>query len=205
MLEINKRGIDIIVNEVRKNKIVGITRDIAKNFPWLCIDQDFNDFFKKVSEKVLNFENFGIQQEECLKFHLNLMATIGCSFLEDENFKWFKDFYEDNDYLPELDFSKKLEEYLAQYKNDVLGTDYLYLKKAINCLSNDYRNLTIKQLYPEKYLYLKNMNYSINESNELDNKIEFVFGKNWNENNFFSTKIKNNNDFLQKLGRNYVG
>lgn len=204
MFIIEDSGMQLIIEETRSYKVVNISRDFYKKFQFFGVEQGFSELNEKIEKKIEKLEKLGISQLDCLKFHLDLMGGIGYSFMEDKNFGWIQEFYDDNDYLPELDFTNKLKDFLYEYQRDVLGENYSFLKSAIKNFLLHYDELRPEEIYKEKFNFLKRKNHFFEIQDNLDSKAEFLFGVNFLKDHFFSKKISTTEELIKILGKYYV-
>lgn len=200
MYEINSIGQNKLTDLVTENNINRIVRVLINNYYWFSVEQDYSQFLNIVKEEIKELGGKGILQESCIIFHLNLFLSLGRNFMKDENYKWVSEFYLLNDYLPELDFSNKLNDHVDEYFKMVIGNNQEYLKNAILKLPL-IQELSIVDIYPEKYKFLKDKGIALNDCGNLNltHKLEFIFGVNFLKKSFFSKKIKDENDFLKKM------
>ncbi|QIO04788.1 hypothetical protein [Acinetobacter shaoyimingii] len=204
MFIIEDSGMQVIIEETRKYKLVNISRDFYKKFQFFQVGQEFCEFNRTVEKKIEKLEKLGITQLDCLRFHLDLMGGIGYSFMEDKNFVWIQEFYDDNDYLPELDFTNKLKDFFNEYQKDVLGGNYIFFKNAIKNFVLHYDQLRPEEIYKEKFNFLKKKNHLFEIQDNLDSKAEFLFGINFLKDHFFSKKISTTEELIKILGKYYV-
>lgn len=200
MFVINSLGQANLSKIVEVNNTHKIARNLIEKFPWLTVAQSYQDFYIRIEKNIEKLNEEQIKQENCIVFHLDLLLSLGINFLNDSNYLWLKEFYEDNDYLPELDFTNKLNDYLDDYFINVIGGNKKYLKKAIKNLSMN-KQKNVKDIYPEKYEFLKSKNVDLRfyDNCSLLNKLEFVFGVSFLKMGFFSKTIINENELLKKM------
>lgn len=200
MFVINSLGQANLSKIVEVNNTHKIARNLIEKFPWLTVAQSYQEFYIRIEKNIEKLNEEQIKQENCIVFHLDLLLSLGINFLNDSNYLWLKKFYEDNDYLPELDFTNKLNDYLDDYFINVIGGNKKYLKKAIKNLSMN-KQKNVKDIYPEKYEFLKSKNVDLRfyDNCSLLNNLEFVFGVSFLKMGFFSKTIINENELLKKM------
>lgn len=191
MFEINLDGERYIEELVKKNKINAISRKLLKSYPWFSCGGEYSIFYLKISKIISILKEDGASQENCINFHINLYASIGLGFHDDESFSWLIDFMRLNQYLPQLDYVNKINNYFNSYSEQVLGVDNAFLKKAVSKLSIA-DGIGIEDIYPEKFFFLKKNDIDLEHYDNLNllKKFEFVFGKGFLKSGFFPEKIK---------------
>lgn len=206
MLAIGEKGGLHLIETTRSLKINKIAKDLACKYFWYKSGLNYSQFYKLISDEIDLLQNNGYTQENCIIFELDLKMKIGFSYNKDNNFFWLNDYLNTISYLPELDYVNKLNDYLQDYFDAVVGSENEKLINAIHRFSTN-PQLSLVELYPEKldFLINKSINFKSYFNLNYMEKLEFILGCNFKLNNFTKIFIDVNNQLVNdfKIGTEY--
>ena len=206
MYEISIDGESKIIEILELKRINVVAINYAKKFHWLKMNLEYIDFYKIIENKIKKLRGKGINQINCIHFFLEFEVIFGQYFEHDPYFIWLNQFYVSNSYLPELDLTNKLNDFIRNYKQKVIGEDYKFFLNALKKIIKN-KDFSLFDIYPEKIKFLKEMNIEIPNLKKinLEEKLIFLFGYNYKENSFFYQYFEDSNSdmgqFLKDLER----
>lgn len=208
MYMIGNRGYLKILDILEDNQKNEIARKFANDFSWLAIGLEYREFCNIISLRIDDLKKRDISQLNCIDFFLLLDAGLGVFYLDDPDYFWLGEYYKTVDYLPQLDFANKIDSFMGDYRINVLGEKNKLLKNAISRFFR-FEEIGLKDLYPEKYEFIRSKNNKLEfgDEFEVDNKLTFLFGYNFKKSPFFKKYCDGNafnlEFFEQELEENH--